>query len=360
MDTIAGAIMFRDEIGLRRQWALLRRLSTPSAGLTLRELAGEFAVAERTIRRDLETFRSVGFPIREDVGEFGRRAWRLATARELPPLNFSYDEAVALHLGGRLLGPLAGMPFEQAADEAFRKVRSTLGPLALEYLGRFDAFFHVVGTGSRDDRRRPECVDALLQAVEESRSIRLVYRSEASPAATPREVHPRGLVEHRGALYLVALDPATGRVKHYKVGRVESAELGPPAPSAAGDFDLAAHMVESFGVYRGNAGPVVVRVRFCPEVVRYVREATHHARRGLADDRDGGVVAEYLVSGTEEIKRWILGFGVKAVVLEPDSLRREILAELRAAAEAYDAPGPILDLGELITDFQPYVHAKRD
>jgi len=331
--------MFRDEIGLRRQWALLRRLSTRSAGLSLRELAEEFAVTERTVRRDLETFRSVGFPIREEVGELGRKAWRMSAARELPPLQFSYDEAVALHLGRRLLGPLAGTPFEQAADNAFQKIRSTLGLMALDYLKRFDSFFHVVGAESRGYHRRSECVDALIEAVEESRSVRLVYRSEASSEATPRDVHPRGLVERHGALYLVAFDPAADRIKHYKVDRVESAEVGPPSPADAGDFDLEGHMAESFGVYRGAGDPVVVRVRFGPEAARYVRESVHHARRELTDDHDGGVVAEYLVSGTEEIKRWVLGFGIKAVVLEPDSLRREVMAELRAAAEGYEADG---------------------
>ena len=337
--------MPRDEIGLRRQWALLTRLTTRSGGATLRELAAEFAVTERTVRRDLETFRSVGFPIREEVGDAGRKAWRVATAREFPPLQLSYDEAVALHLGRRMLGPLAGTPFEQSADNAFRKIRSTLGPMALEYLRRFAAFFHVVGAESRGYDRRSECVDAMLLAIEEFRPVRIVYRSEGSAEASPREVHPRGLIEHRGSLYLVALDPAAGRVKHYKVDRVESAEVGPPSPAAAGDFDLAAHMAEAFGVYRGAGDPVVVRVRFAPEAARYVRESTHHARRDLVDEPDGGVVAGYLVSGTEEIKRWVLGFGVKAVVLEPESLRSEVAAELRAAASAYDGPGPVAAVG---------------
>jgi proteasome accessory factor B len=332
--------MLRDEIGLRRQWALLRRLSARAAGWTLRELAGEFAVTERTLRRDLDTFRSVGFPIREESGEFGRKCWRMATTRELPPLEFSYDEAVALHLGRRLLGPLAGTPFEEAADNAFRKIRSTLGPTALDYLQQFASFFHVVGAEPRDYHCRSDCVDALLMAVEECRSVRLVYRSEGSPEATPRDVQPRGLIEHRGALYLVAFDPAASRVKHYKVDRVESAEVGGPSPAESGDFDLAAHMAEAFGVYRGVDGPVIVRVRFGPEAARYIREATHHARRKLVDDGDGGVIAEYLVSGTEEIKRWILGFGVKAVVLEPESLRREVAAELRATLVAYEDPSP--------------------
>ena len=101
-------------------------------------------------------------------------------------------------------------------------------------------------------------------------------------------------------------------------------------------------MAEAFGVYRDADGPVVVRVRFGPEAARYVRESAHHTRRGLTDDHDGGVIAEYLVSGTEEIKRWIMGFGVKAVVLEPDSLRHEVMAELRAAVAVYENSGPVV------------------
>src|SRR4051812_26651333 len=63
-----AASMMRDETCLRRQWTLLRALSSGHSGLSIRQMAAELGVTERTIRRDLDVFRSVGFPLEENVG----------------------------------------------------------------------------------------------------------------------------------------------------------------------------------------------------------------------------------------------------------------------------------------------------
>jgi predicted DNA-binding transcriptional regulator YafY len=70
----------RDDPSLRRQWALLRSLSTRRHGLTVRQMADEAGVTVKTVRRDLDLFRAVGFPLEERVGAFGRKTWRVTAA----------------------------------------------------------------------------------------------------------------------------------------------------------------------------------------------------------------------------------------------------------------------------------------
>jgi predicted DNA-binding transcriptional regulator YafY len=55
----------------------------------------------------------------------------------------------------------------------------------------------------------------------------------------------------------------------------------------------------------------------------------------LAKQRDGSVIAEFALDGTEEVKRWIMSFGKQATILEPAALRQDILAEMDALIEAY-------------------------
>src|SRR5262245_32861259 len=140
----------RDDPSLRRQWALLRALSTRRHGLTVRQMADEAGVTVKTVRCDLDLFRAVGFPLEERVGAFGRKTWRVTAAPGQPPLAFGYDEAAALYLGGRLLEPLAGTLVWEAGRQALRKVRATLGPSALDYLVRFSALFHLTSHGAHD------------------------------------------------------------------------------------------------------------------------------------------------------------------------------------------------------------------
>ena len=330
----------RDESGLRRQWILLKALSSRRLGLTVREMAEELGVVDKTVRRDLALFRSVGFPLEETVGEFGRKTWRIAPAGIQPPLSFTFDEAVALHLGRRLLAPLAGTAFGDAARRAADKIRATLGRPALEYLDHFSGFFHPTAFGSHDYAGRTDAIDALLVAIEDGRAVRLLYRSEREPAPSHREVHPRVLILHAGALYLAALDPRQGRIKHYKVDRIEGAEvLDRPSRKPEG-FDATAHLASSFGVYHREGATTKVRVRFAPGAARFVAESEWHASQRLTPLPDGGVLAEFRLSSTEGLKRWVLGFGARAEVVEPEDLRREVAKELGAAAAAYSSLDP--------------------
>jgi predicted DNA-binding transcriptional regulator YafY len=79
-------------------------------------MAEETGVGEKTIRRDLNVFREIGFPIEEAVGPHGRKTWRLKPLQHELPMSFTCDEAMALYLGRQLLEPLAGTFFWQAAQ----------------------------------------------------------------------------------------------------------------------------------------------------------------------------------------------------------------------------------------------------
>lgn len=327
----------RDETCLRRQWSLLRSLSSRHYGLTLREIARELGVSERTIRRDLAVFRDVGFPLVEEVGDSGLKTWQIRGNRDQPSLSFTFDEAAALYLGRRLLEPLAGTLLWEAARDASRKIRASLDRGVLAYLDNFAGFFHQTGVGVGDYGAKSGLIEELLISVEDGKVARLSYRSEQEAGASGRDVHPYGIVYHRGSLYLIAMDPESGVVKHYKVDRIESVEVTSTGFARPEGFDLTTHMSSAFGVYRGGE-PIEVEVRFSPAAARYVREARRHGSQRLAPLPDGGVLATFTVSGTEEIKRWVLGFGAKAEVLRPEGLRREVAEELRATLSAYSGP----------------------
>ena len=326
-----------DDTSLRRQWILLKALSSRGHGLTVREMASDLGVNPKTIRRDLDLFRGLGFPLEDAVGEFGRKTWRIQGGGNPPPLSFSFDEAVALHLGRRLLEPLAGTVFWDAARRAAQKVQASLGRAALDYLDRFSGFFHPTAFGAHDYSKRADLIDTLQLAVEDGKAARIVYRSDREGRPADRDVSPYGLIYHRGALYLIALAAGDDKVKHYKLDRIEAAEVTPSPSVRPEGFDLAAHLASTLGVYQSDGEVVTVRVRFDRAAARYVQESQWHASQRLTAAGDGGLVAEFRLSSTEEVKRWVLGFGAKAVVLEPESLRLEIAEELRSLLAAYPA-----------------------
>ena len=106
-----------EETPLVRQWILVRMLSALHHGASVKELAQEMGVSEKTIRRDLECFQQAGFPLAETVEEHGRKKWHVNPDRSQPGLSFALDEAIAsVYLARRLMEPLAGTLFWDAVQ----------------------------------------------------------------------------------------------------------------------------------------------------------------------------------------------------------------------------------------------------
>lgn len=331
---------------LERQWMVLKMLSARHYGVTLRELAEETSVSEKTIRRDLQLLARVGFPVNEAVGEHGRKHWQMKNGQPVP-FAFTLEEVVSLYLGRRFLEPLAGTYFWDGAQSAFRKIRATLGETALQYLEKVAAIFHQTAFGAGDYSKKARTIDALMVGIEDRRFTTITYHPKRATEPITYDVYPYGLVFHRGALYLVAFSPERGRLRHFKVDRMEAAETQDLRFVKPADFDLRKHLAGSFGIWDGEGSRVRVTVRFQPAVVRFVEERCWHPSQELTRQRDGSLLARFELSSTEEIKSWILGFGAAALVLDPERLREEIAAEVRRMTELYQAFQPSGSPGRL-------------
>lgn len=88
------------------------------------------------------------------------------------------------------------------------------------------------------------------------------------------------------------------------------------------EFDFEEFMRPNFGVFQGEA--VKVQIWFAPDATGYINEKTWHDTQHIVLQKDGSIIFEAEVAGTQEIKFWVMSWGSKAEVLEPQSLREEI------------------------------------
>src|SRR5688572_19070432 len=165
---------------LQRQWTILRTLSARRFGATVRELAEEHGVSQKTIRRDLIQLRDLGFPISPETGVYGRNHWVATVDSGTPPLTFDVSEILALYVGRTLLEPLAGTVVWESAQSAFKKIRASLGEPALQYLDGLAGV--ILRTSFRDSnyRERSQIIDDLMVAIEDRRITFITYQSARS------------------------------------------------------------------------------------------------------------------------------------------------------------------------------------
>jgi proteasome accessory factor B len=137
-------------------------------------------------------------------------------------------------------------------------------------------------------------------------------------------------------LYLVAHSVDHGEVRLFKLDRLEAVERLELRFTSPTNFDLREYFSDAFGVFRGQGRPRRVRIRFLPKVARYVEEKKWHQSQKLKREKDGSLIAEFQLSSTDEIRKWVLGFGRNAVVLEPREMREKIREDLRALLGLYE------------------------
>jgi predicted DNA-binding transcriptional regulator YafY len=319
---------------LVREWRLLQLLADSRVGYTLRELTAELEVCDRTVRRDLAVLEQAGFRVKEIRGPHGRKRWRVEGFEE--HLQFTVTELLSVLLARQFLEPLAGTPFWEGQQKVFSKIRGALGDQAVRFLRKVAGSLYATSVGASDYSQRGQLIDDLMLAIEDRLVTLIVYQSDQSTEPVEQEVYPLGLVHHRGSLYLIAWSSRRGQERTFKVDRIEQVNTTRLKAQVPEDFDLQNYLRHSFGVFHGAASsPEAIRVHFNRSVARYVREGCWHASQQLTEQRDGSVIAEFQLSDTTEIKRWIMSFGPAAKVLQPQELVNEISCDLEAMQSQY-------------------------
>lgn len=325
---------------LERQWLILRTLSARRYGATVRELADEHEVSQKTIRRDLSLLQKLSFPLSSKTSAHGTCHWFAESDNGTPPLTFNISELLALYMARSLLDPLAGTVFWESAQSAFRKIKATLGESSLAYIGQLAKLIHRTSFRSSDYSENSELIDNLMVAIEDRRIVFITYQSARSTEPLTYDVHPFGMVYHRGSLYLIAHSQQHGSIRNFKLDRISDVTLESLVFQKPPDFDLSDYLQHSLGIFRGDGPLRRVVIRFAHDVAQYVEEHRWHSSQKLSRLPDGQLNAEFKLADLEEIKAWVLSFGSKAVVVEPPELVDQITNELNELLDQYQAIKP--------------------
>ncbi|MFE3000193.1 helix-turn-helix transcriptional regulator [Nocardia sp. NPDC059246] len=165
------------------------------------ELAERLGVTDRTVRRDIDRLRDLGYPVAATMGATG--GYRLVAGAAMPPLLVDDEEAVAIAVGLRAAAGSAIAGIEEASVRALAKIEQVL-PAKLRRRVR------VLGAATVPPRAGatpvdPELLTALAAAVTNRERIRFAYEA-ANGTETRRNTEPVGLVLRRHRWYLVAFD----------------------------------------------------------------------------------------------------------------------------------------------------------
>lgn len=178
------------------------------------ELADRLSVTTRTVRRDVERLRALGYPVHATQGTAG---YQLEAGTSLPPLLLDDDEAVAVAVGLRSAAGGSVTGIEETSLRALTKLEQVL-PSRLRH--RVNTLHTVtVRVGGTGPAVSPDTLMAIADACRRHERLRLDYTSPRG-GATVRSVEPHSLVSFGRHWYLVAWDTDRDDWRTFRVDRL--------------------------------------------------------------------------------------------------------------------------------------------
>jgi predicted DNA-binding transcriptional regulator YafY len=300
--------------------------------LTARGIAERLEVSERTIHRDMEALSAAGIPVYAERGSNG--GWSLIEEFRTNLTGLSKMEVQSLFLTSpsRLLADLG---LEKASDAALIKLLASL-PSA----NRSDAEYarqriHIDITGWN----RPEEAIPLLHVVQEAiwkeHKLRFTY-SRHGCDDIERLVEPLGLVAKGSVWYLVA--SIEGEIRNYRVSRITSAEIKDEKFTRPEGFDLPACWEKSNVEFKAQMPKYYATLRVSPDVLPRMYIAGRFARvEKVGEAEEDGWIKVWMRFHMEwDASEYVLSFGSKVEVVEPDELRESVIRMAKSVIDFYD------------------------
>lgn len=182
------------------------------------ELAGRLEVSVRTLRRDVDRLRELGYPVEANRGVDG--GYQLAAGAAMPPLVLDDEEAVALAVGlqAAAQGGVAGVA--EASVSALAKVIPVMPPRLRRRVEALRAAT-VPASFSGGPAVDPGVLTAVAQACRDTERLEFGY-SAADGARTSRLVEPFRLVPLGRRWYLVAYDLHRHDWRSFRLDRLDA------------------------------------------------------------------------------------------------------------------------------------------
>jgi predicted DNA-binding transcriptional regulator YafY len=282
------------------------------------ELADRLGVTSRTLRRDVNRLRDLGYPVEAMSGPAG--GYQLAPGGALPPLLLDDQEAVtvALSLRNAASGGLPG--FEDAAIAALAKIEQVLPRRLAEQIANLEA--STVGITRRSGPPAaavaPEALLQLAQACRRLERLRFSY-VDVEGQLSERHVEPYQLVHTARRWYLVARDRDRQAWRTFRVDRISR-----PVPTGLRFVlddppDAAALVAEGLAVavYTRQAR-VLLKLPY-EQALRMVSPTV-----GVLERKRGGTLLRIGADELGWVARYLAGLACQFRILDPPELKQAV------------------------------------
>ena len=314
---------------------LLRSEYRPTTG----KLAQVLEVSERTIRNDLAFLRDrFNAPL-----EYSRQKGHHYTDPEwrLPSVSLSQGELFALTLGARMLQAYAGSAYAEELRSAIARLSERLPEQTWVDLQQI-ADERIVFRSGAETYLDPKIWSQLVEACRTSKQVWMRYFTASRNAESQRILDPYLLDIYRGTNpYLIGFCHQRQAIRSFRVDRIQALQVLDQKFIRDPNFNAKEFLDQMFQSEVGGGKPFDVAIWFDARTAPYIKERRWHSSQQIEEHRDRSITLRMKVTGLNDLKRWVLGYGKGAIVKEPPELVQLVREEVEAMSHNYDRVGVV-------------------
>ncbi len=293
-----------------------------------KDLAAHFEISERMISKDLQIIRH-GLTYGLELGQTG---YYFENVPRLPAVQYPLAEAIALLTAVQAAQRVSGVGSPELAG-AIARLEALFPPAFASLLRRASA---PPPSTARGDQRH-HMLMLLNRALVEEHKVQLIYSTRSRGGEmNERVVHPYLLMPYERSWQLIAFCELRQDVLMFKIDRIQQAALLQDRYRVPADFDLDSYLGGTWGILRqAGQAPERVVLRFAASTGQRVMEEDWHPSQETEVQSDGSILFSLHTAVTPELVSWVLRYGSRVEVLEPEGLRSQVIAEIAQQLRIY-------------------------
>jgi len=326
-----------DVTQIERQLYILSLLSESRVGYSIDELKKNLDtvgidVSKKTIERDIDFLSTGNFFVTEE--KRSKKTYYMANKFGIENITFSPSELISLHFIKELLKSYSTLDIGNTAINLINRIIVTLPQLDKAYLQNLTEYLKVNETFINSEKNiSQETIDKVRKGIELNKRLYIKYHSFNSDEVTERKFDPYIIEIYDGCYHLIGYCHLRNEVRDFRVSRIIELQLLEESFERPRNF-YQNYKKGRFGKLSGEE-QVKLLLKFTGKAARYVREYESRKADFLVEERDGNLIFEKNTTMTPEIIKWVLSFGSDVLVLEPESLREQVIQEAKKMVERY-------------------------
>ncbi len=312
------------------RWIIIDKMIREGNYPNNRTMAEKLEVSRKTIQRDIDFLRYMkDAPIAYDKSKKGY--YYTEKSYKLPAINIKEGDLFAVYIASKVVEQYKNTPLYSSLSRVYKQLQSSITEEVSVNPDWIDSNITVaIPETAVIDQMVWEKVTSALRT---NSTIVFRYTLIFNQKSIGCKVDPYHLIGYKGDWYLIGYNHGLKTFRTYALSRMEKIRITDETFTRK-NFDLSRHFNQNFGIFNSSER-FKVRMLFNRDIAEFIKQKVWHPSQKIIQHSDKSIELILEVNNFIEIKNWILSWGSKVKVLEPEELVEEIRRELKAALSMY-------------------------